>query len=153
MDNILDNIGLPYSTMNTQHITTGLIGAGDADILVSLKENHSPPPTTCASCARSFPREFPGTTFYFLPADIVTQILNFGLPAPIDVQFEGTDMHGNRKVADSMLAADSPGSRPRRLRIQQPVDYPVLNVDVDRTKAAQGGYTERDVGSSILNIL
>ncbi len=153
VDNILDNIGLPYSTLNTQHATSGLIGAGDADILVSLKENHSPTAEYIATLRKSLPRDFPGVIFYFLPSDIVTQILNFGLPAPIDVQFEGSDIADNRKVANTVLdqLRHVPGLVD--LRIQQPDDYPVLTVDVDRTKAAQGGYSLRDVGSSLQNLL
>jgi multidrug efflux pump subunit AcrB len=149
MDNILDNIGLPYSTMNT----SGLIGAGDADILVSLKENHHPTANYLAKLRSTLPRAFPGVTFYFLPSDIVTQILNFGLPAPIDIQLEGSDIAGNRKVANQMLAQLRQVPGLVDLRIQQPNDYPVLNIDVDRTKAQQGGYTIRDVGGSLLNIL
>ena len=153
VDNILDNIGLPYSTLNFQHATSGLIGAADADILVSLKEDHQPTEDFVEKLRTSLPRNFPGVTFYFLPSDIVTQILNFGLPAPIDVQFEGSDIASNRKVANKVLAdlRQVPGLVD--LRIQQPDDYPVLNVDVDRTKAQQGGYTIRDVGGSLLNIL
>ncbi|QMV17879.1 MMPL family transporter [Granulicella sp. 5B5] len=153
MDNILDNIGLPYSTLNTQHATSGLFGAADADILVSLKEDHSPTADYVRTLREQLPREYPGTTFYFLPSDIVTQILNFGLPAPIDIQIDGTDNRGNRKVAATMLdeLRHVPGLVD--LRIQQPDDSPVLNVNVDRTKALQGGYTQRDVGASTLNIL
>jgi CzcA family heavy metal efflux pump len=153
MDNILDNIGLPYSTLNTQHATSGLIGAGDADILVSLKEDHHPTANYIETLRKSLPRNFPGVMFYFLPSDIVTQILNFGLPAPIDVQFEGQDLAANRKVVDQVLSEMRQVPGLVDLRIQQPDDYPVLNVDVDRTKAAQGGYSEHDVGSSLLNIL
>ncbi len=153
MDNILDNIGLPYSTLNTQHATSGLFGAGDGDVLVSLKEDHSPTANYVAELRRRLPREFPGTTFYFLPSDIVTQILNFGLPAPIDVSVDGPDDAGNRKVANQMLAdlRNVPGLVD--VRLQEPNDYPVLRVNVDRTKAQQGGYTERDVGTSTLNML
>jgi multidrug efflux pump subunit AcrB len=153
MDTILDNIGLPYSPMNTQHATSGLFGAADADIIVSLKENHSATADFIRELRKKLPAEFPGTTFYFLPSDIVTQILNFGLPAPIDVQIDGTDAVGNRKVADRILQQirQVPGIVDARL--QQPDDYPVLNLNVDRTKAEGGGYTERDVGSSVLNIL
>ncbi len=152
-DNILDNIGLPYSTLNFQHATSGLIGAGDADILVSLKEHHRPTADYVRTLRAKLVGEFPGTMFYFLPSDIVTQILNFGLPAPIDVQFEGSDMAGNRKVADDVLRQLEQVPGLTDLRIQQPDDYPVLNVVIDRTKASQGGYTTRDVGSSIVNIL
>ena len=153
MDNILDNIGLPYSTLNLQHATSGLIGAGDADILVSLKENHHPTANYVRELRTKLAKEFPGVTFYMLPSDIVTQILNFGLPAPIDVQVEGSDVEGNRKVVNEMLFKLKQVPGLVDLRIQQPNDYPVLDVTVDRTRSAQGGYTERDVGSSMLNIL
>ncbi len=138
IDNILDNIGLPYSTLNFQHATSGLIGAGDADILVSLKENHHPTADYVRTLRNDLGREFPGTIFYFLPSDIVTQILNFGLPAPIDVQFEGADIVGNRKVANTILAQMRQVPGLTDLRIQQPDDYPVLNITVDRTKASAG---------------
>ena len=103
LDNILDNIGLPYSTINYMHNTSGLISAADADILVSLKENHRPTAEYVRELRKTLGAEFPGNTFYFLPADIVTQILNFGLPAPIDIQIEGADVQGNRKIADKIL--------------------------------------------------
>jgi multidrug efflux pump subunit AcrB len=151
-DNILDNIG-PYSTMNTQHATSGLFGAADADIMVSLKGDHRPTADFVRELRDRLPREFPDVTFYFLPADIVTQILNFGLPAPIDIQIDGTDDAGNRKVADKVLEQlrHIPGLVD--LRVQQPDDYPTLNIAVDRTKAEQGGYTEADIGTSMLNEL
>src|SRR5438132_10688334 len=100
LDNILDNIGLPYSTINFIHSTSGLVGAADADILVSLKENHRPTAQYVRELRKNLASEFPGNTFYFLPADIVTQILTFGLPAPIDIQIEGADVQGNRQIAD-----------------------------------------------------
>jgi multidrug efflux pump subunit AcrB len=152
-DNILDNIGLPYSTINLMHSTSGLIGAGDADIMVSLNEKHHPTADYVRQLRSTLPREFPGTTFYFLPADMITQVLNFGLPAPIDVQIDGTDTEGDREVADRMLdeIRRTPGIADAR--IQQAFDYPELDVRVDRTKAAQGGYTERDVANSMLNSL
>jgi multidrug efflux pump subunit AcrB len=153
MDNILDNIGLPYSTLNTQHATSGLFGAGDGDILVSLKENHGPTADYVRTLRQRLPRQFPGVTFYFLPSDIVTQILNFGLPAPIDIQIDGNDQVGNRNVAGQMLTELRRIPGLVDLRLQQPNDYPVLNVAVDRTKASQGGYTQRDIGTSALNIL
>jgi multidrug efflux pump subunit AcrB len=139
--------------LNTQHATSGLIGAGDADILVSLKEDHHPTAGYIAALRKDLPRDFPGVIFYFLPSDIVTQILNFGLPAPIDIQFETADLAGTRKIANTMLEQLHHVPGLVDLRIQQPDDYPVLNVDVDRTKAAQGGYTLRDVGSSLQNLL
>src|SRR6266496_1747933 len=104
LDNILDNIGLPYSTINYMHSTSGLIGAADADILVSLKENHRPTADFIRELRKNLAGEFPGNTFYFLPADMVTQILNFGLPAPIDIQIGGADVQGNRQIADKILS-------------------------------------------------
>ncbi|HEX5283301.1 MAG TPA: efflux RND transporter permease subunit [Bryocella sp.] len=153
MNNILDNIGLPYSVMNTQHATSGLFGAADADIMVSLNEKHSPTADFVRILRQKLPHEFPGTTFYFLPSDIVTQILNFGLPAPLDIQIDGTDNAGNRQVANHILQQlrQVPGVVDARL--EQPDDYPVINLNVDRTKAENGGYTEKDVGSSVLNML
>lgn len=153
MDNILDNIGLPYSPMNFQHSTSGLIGAGDADILVSLKEKHRPTADYVRLLREKLPRAFPGVTFYFLPSDIVTEILNFGLPSPIDVQLEGADIAGNRKVANDILRQLRQVPGLVDLRIQQPDDYPTFKIDVDRTKASQGGFTEHDVSGSVVNIL
>jgi CzcA family heavy metal efflux pump len=153
MDNILDNIGLPYSIINFVHATSGLVGAGDADILVSLKEKHRPTADYVRQLRQTLPRDFPATTFYFLPADITTQVLNFGLPAPIDIQIEGADIDGNRQVADKMLdeLRHVPGLTD--LRIQQTFDYPTFDVAVDRTKASQAGFNERNVATSVLNSL
>jgi multidrug efflux pump subunit AcrB len=153
LDSILDNIGLPYSSINYMHSTSGLIGAGDADILVSLKENHHPTADYVQRLRAKLPREFPGTTFYFLPADIVTQVLNFGLPAPIDVQIEGADIDDNREVAARMLHEIGKVPGVADARIQQAFDYPTFELNVDRTKAAQGGYAERDIANSLLNSL
>jgi CzcA family heavy metal efflux pump len=153
IDNILDNIGLPYSALNTQHLTNGTLGAGDGDILVTLKPDHGPTANYVRALRRDLPRMYPAATFYTLPADITTQILNFGLPAPIDVQIEGNDANVSKAQADKILGQlrEVPGLTD--LRIQQPFDYPTLHVDVDRTKAAQGGYTEQDVSTSVLNTL
>jgi multidrug efflux pump subunit AcrB len=153
IDNILDDIGLPYSTLNTQHLTNGTLGAGDGDILVSLRPDHGPTANYVRALRRNLPRMFPMATFYTLPADQTTQILNFGLPAPIDIQIEGNDANASKAQADKLLAQlrDVPGITD--LRIQQPFDYPTLQVNVDRTKAAQGGYSEQDVSTSMLNTL
>jgi CzcA family heavy metal efflux pump len=153
IDNILDNIGLPYSALNTQHLTNGTLGVSDGDILVSLKEDHHPTANYVNALRISLRQAFPGVTFYTLPADITTQILNFGQPAPIDIQFEGNDVIGSKLQADKMLAELRQVPGLTDLRIQQPFDYPTLQVSVDRTKAAQGGYTERDVATSVLNTL
>jgi multidrug efflux pump subunit AcrB len=150
VDNILDNIGVPYSTINFSYSRSGLIGAGDADVMVSLKEKHHPTADYVHQLRQSLPREFPGTTFYFLPADIVTQILNFGLPAPIDIQLDGRDIEGNRQVADRLLTQLSHVPGIADLRIQQKFDQPKLHITVDRTKAAQAGFTQRDIATSLL---
>src|SRR5713226_2457262 len=150
LDVILDNIGLPYSSINWIHSASGVIGAADADILVSLKERHRPTADHVRTLRRVLPQEFPGVTFYFLPADMVTQIINFGLPAPIDVQIDGADVAGNRRVAEQMLNELRRVPGLVDLRIQQPFDYPKFDVVVDRTKAGQGGFTERDLANSLL---
>jgi multidrug efflux pump subunit AcrB len=150
LDNILDNIGLPYSSINWMYGTSGVIGAADADILVSLKERHGPTADYVRALRTALPSQFPGVSFYLLPADIITQVLNFGLPAPIDIMIEGADIEGNRQWADGVLdeLRGVPGLTD--LRIQQNFDYPVFDVAIDRTKAASGGFTERDVVTSVL---
>jgi multidrug efflux pump subunit AcrB len=153
LDNILDNIGLPYSGMNTMHLTSGIIGASDADVMVTLKEHHHPTADYVSDLRARLPREFPDATFYFLPADITTQILNFGLPAPIDIQFRGNDIRTSAKLAADLAAQLRQVPGLVDLRVQQPMDYPTYQVDIDRTKAEQGGYAARDVGQSMLNSL
>ena len=153
IDNILDNIGLPYSNMNTQHLTNGTINPADGDIFVTLKEDHHPTAKYVSDLRRDLPRSFPNATFYMLPADITTQILNFGVPAPIDIQIEGNDVEASKVQADKILSELRKVAGLTDLRIQQPFDYPTLQLTVDRTKAAQGGYTQRDVATSVLNSL
>ncbi len=150
LDNILDNIGLPYSTINTTYSRSGLIGAGDADIMVSLKPDHRPTADYVRLLRKQLPGEFPGVAFYFLPADMTTQILNFGLPAPVDIQFDGKDVQANRQLADRMLKQLRQVPGIVDLRIQQRFDYPKFHIDLDRTKAAQAGFTPRDIASSVL---
>src|SRR3984885_4551612 len=150
VDNILDNIGLPFSNINYIYNNSGLTGAADADVLVSLKEKHHRTADYVRTLRERVPREFPGATFYFLPADIVTQTLNFGLPAPIDIQIDGADVNSNARVADKMLTELSHVRGITDLRIQQQADYPKFHVAVDRTKAAQGGFTEHDIANSLL---
>ncbi len=153
IEHLLDNIGLPNSPMNFMHSTSGAIGAADADLMVSLSPGHAPTADYVRQLRAALPGEFPGISFYFLPADIVTQVLNFGTPAAIDVQIEGTDMPGNRRVAEKLLAELRHVPGLVDARIQQAFDYPGLDVDVDRTKAIQAGFTEHDVATSLLNSL
>src|SRR5271163_683730 len=150
MDNILDTIGLPYSNINYIYSRSGLTGAADADVLVSLKEKHHPTADYVRTLRDKLPQEYPGATFYFLPADIVTQTLNFGLPAPIDIQIDGADIMANAQVADKMLKELRHVRGIADLRIQQQADYPKLHINVDRTKALEAGYTEQDITDSAL---
>ena len=153
MDNILDNIGLPYSPYNTMHSTSGVLGANDGDVLVSLRKNHRPVADYVRDLRVLLPQRFSGVTFYFLPADIVTQILDFGLPSPIDVQVEGNDVVASQQIAEKLMAQMRQVPGLVDLRVQQPLDYPTLDVAVDRVKALQAGYTEQNVANSVLNAL
>jgi CzcA family heavy metal efflux pump len=150
IDSIIDTIGLPYSSINLSYSNSAPIGTGDVDILVSLSKGHRPTAQYVHDLRLRLPEEFPGVTFAFLPADIVSQILNFGLPAPIDIQVVGYNVNANRAFADKLLerVQQIPGTVD--LRIQQPFDQPYLHVDVDRTKAQQVGFTQRDVANNLL---
>jgi multidrug efflux pump subunit AcrB len=150
LDTVIDNIGLPYSSINLSYSTSAPVGPADADILVSLKEGHLPTASYVHDLRLKLASEFPGTTFSFLPADIVSQILNFGLPSPIDIQVVGNKLGANREFADQLLARirQIPGTVD--LRIQQPFDQPYLHVNVERTKAQEVGYSERDVANNLL---
>ncbi len=152
-DSVLDNIGLPYSGINFMHATSGLIGAGDADIMVSLREGHHPTADYVRRLRQRSAARIPSATFAFLPADMVTQILNFGLPAPIDIQIDGADVDHNRDVANQILSEIRHVPGIVDSRIQQTFDYPKFDIRVDRTKAAESGFTEREVASNILNTL
>ncbi len=150
IDNIVDNIGLPYSGINMAYNNTGTIGSEDADVLVSLRENHGSAADYVRTLRTTLPQKFPGATFAFLPADIVSQILNFGLPAPIDVQVIGRKQEDNYVYATDLL------NRIRKVpgiadpRIQQAFNYPQINVAVDRSLAREVGLTERDVANSLI---
>jgi multidrug efflux pump subunit AcrB len=122
----------------------------DADILVSLKEEHRPTADYVRELRKTLPREFPGVTFAFLPADIISQILNFGLPAPIDVQVIGLDIEANRVYARKLLDQLRQVSGLVDLHIHQLFDQPKLHINVDRTKAAESGFTEKDVANSMV---
>jgi CzcA family heavy metal efflux pump len=147
---ITDNIGLPFSGINMAYQNTGTIGPEDGDALISLTPDHAPTAEYVKKLRTTLPREFPGTTFSFLPADIVSQILNFGQPAPIDLQVIGKNQRADYHYAADLLR------RLRRVpgiadaRIQQVYDYPQINVNVDRTLAQEVGLSERDVASSLL---
>jgi CzcA family heavy metal efflux pump len=153
LTSITDNIGLPVSSINTVYNNSGTIGPQDGDMLIALAEGHRPTEQVVAELRRELPRRFPGSTFSFLPADITSQILNFGAPAPIDVQIAGKKAADNRAYAQKLLAriATVPGLADAR--IQQPAYAPQLNVDVDRSRVGQYGLTERDVTTSLASQL
>jgi multidrug efflux pump subunit AcrB len=147
---IVDNIGLPYSGLNLSYSTSAPIGPSDADIQVQLTEDHHPTAAYVDGLRTVLNREYPGVTFYVLPVDIVTQILNFGLSAPIDIQIVGPDLYGNRALAEKMLdeVRYVPGATDAR--IQQPFNYPNMTVAVDRTRAQDIGLTQSNVAGSVL---
>ena len=147
---IMDNIGIPNSYINLSYNTSGVIGPGDADILVSLKPGHAPTADYVRQLRPVLSREFPGTMFYFLPADIVSQTLNFGLPAPFDIQIVGRDQAKNRAVAAQLVDQIRRVPGAVDVRVHQPADQPKFNVAVDREKAAELGLTEQGVANSVL---
>jgi len=153
IDTIVDNIGLPYSGINTAYSTSAPVGPGDADIFVNLKEDHHPTARYVRELRASLNASFPSVSFAFLPADIVSQILNFGLPSPIDVQVSGFKVPENLAFANKLLAKLHAIPGLVDLRIQQAYDYPTLRVNVDRSKAALLGLSETDVASDLLTSL
>jgi len=150
VEGILDNIGLPYSGINLSYSTAGTIGTSDAEILISLKENHHPTENYIRELRKTLPGEFPGSAFYFQPADIVSQILNFGLPSPIDVQLVGPNFADNFEVARKMLPRIQEVGGAVDVHIQQALDLPKLHVEVDRTRAESIGFTQQDVANNAL---
>ena len=153
LSTVVDNIGLPYSQINLSYSNSGQIGTADADILVTLNEKHRPTDSYVRELRRNLPRDFPGTTFYMLPADIVTQILNFGLPAPIDLQVVGNDVQSSRAFADRILPELQRIPGAVDLHVHQVFDGPKLHLEVDRTKAAESGFTQVDLARSLLTSL
>jgi multidrug efflux pump subunit AcrB len=148
--NVIDNIGLPYSGINLSYSNSAPVGTSDADILVTLSADHHPTDKYIHQLRLALPKQFPGVTFAFLPADMVSQILNFGLPAPIDVQVVGNDLEGNRLYASSLLEKMKNVSGTADLRIQQPFDEPYLRMRVERTKAEELGFTAHDIAQNLL---
>ncbi|HVE07432.1 MAG TPA: efflux RND transporter permease subunit, partial [Paraburkholderia sp.] len=150
LHSIIDNIGLPVSGINLSYSNTGTIGTSDADILITLNEDHHATADYVRTLRRTLTDEFPGVQFSFLPADIVSQTLNFGAPSPIDVQIVGRNVAANREFAAVLLnkLRNVPGLADAR--IQQPADLPRIFIDVDRTRAQQAGFTQRDVASNLL---
>ena len=150
LSSIIDNIGLPYSSINMAYSTSAPIGTMDADVMVTLKPGHRPTDDYVHELRRILPREFPGVAFYFLPADIVSQILNFGLPAPIDVQVSGPNVEANHVFATNLLHQLETVPGVVDLRVHQLFDQPRIEIAVDRTKAMESGFTQMDVANSLL---
>jgi len=151
VETIADNLGAPFlSAINTIYNNTGTIGEQDGDIQVSLAEGHAPTAGYMRRLREELPRRFPGMTFSFLPADIVSQILNFGAPAPIDLQVRGNNLAENFTYANKLLAQIKRIPGVADARIQQTGSAPALKVDVDRTRAQYAGVTTKDVTSSLV---
>jgi multidrug efflux pump subunit AcrB len=150
MSSIIDNIGLPYSSINMAYSTSAPIGSMDADVLVTLKEGHRPTDDYIRQLRRELPREFPGVAFYFLPADIISQILNFGLPAPIDVQVSGPDVYANHAFATNLLSQLRAIPGAVDLRVHQLFDQPRIEINVNRSKAIESGFTQLTVANNLL---
>ena len=147
---VVDNMGLPVSGINTAYNNTGTVGSQDGDIQIALNEGHAPTAEYVRLMRERLPREFPGVTFSFPPADIISQILNFGSPAPIDLQVRGNNLDANFAYADHLLrlVRDVPGVVDAR--IAQSHANPTFNVDVDRTRAQLVGISESDVTNSMV---
>jgi CzcA family heavy metal efflux pump len=151
LQTVLDNIGLPNSGINQSYSSNGTIGTSDAEILIALNPEHHPPTAGLMRHLREvLPQRFPGVEFFFQPADIVTQILNFGLPAPIDVQIVGQDMQSNYVIAQQIAnkLRHIPGTAD--VHVQQLLSLPTLHMDIDRTRVTQVGLTASNVAQSVL---
>src|SRR6266849_472480 len=150
ISNIIDNIGLPYSGINVSYNNTGTVGTQDADILATFAVNNHQTAKYVHDLRISLAKEFPGVTFSFLPSDMVSQILNFGLPAPIDIQVVGNDLQGNQAFATRLLEQVKYVSGIADARIQQPFDEPYIHLWLDRTKAQQVGFNANSIATNVL---
>lgn len=150
LGSILDNIGLPVSGINLTYDSASPIGNADADVLVTLNSKHRPTAQYVQTLRTALNTDFPGVSFGFLPADIISQILNFGLPSPIDIQIVGGDVNGNRAAAMKLVARLRQVQGLVDLRIQQPDDAPAINIDVDRTEAMKAGFQQHQIGQNLL---
>jgi multidrug efflux pump subunit AcrB len=149
IDSMVDNIGLPVSGINLTYGNSGTIGSSDADILISLKANHAPTADYIRTLRQRLPHEFPSTVFGFLPADIVSQILNFGVPAPIDIQVAGASPL-NHDIANGLLASLRHVPGLVDLRLGEVFNQPELRVATDRSRAQQLGFSQHDVAQNLL---
>jgi multidrug efflux pump subunit AcrB len=150
ISSMVDNLGLPYSGINLSYSTSAPVGPGDADIYVNLTEDHKPTVQFVRALRKKLNATYPSTQFAFLPADMIGQILNFGLPAPIDIQITGDNVQANHEFANGLLQKLHRVAGAVDLHIHQTGDYPQFNVDVDRTKAQLVGLTEQSVAGNML---
>jgi multidrug efflux pump subunit AcrB len=150
LDTILDNIGLPNSPLNLSYSTSAPVGPSDANIQVQLAANHRPTNEYVAELRRVLKRDYPGVEFYRVPVNIITQILDFGVAAPIDIQIVGPDVYRNRDLAERILNQIRYVPGVAGARIQQPFNYPNWTVNVDRTRAEEVGLTQQNVAQSLL---
>jgi multidrug efflux pump subunit AcrB len=150
IESLIDNIGIPNSGVNLTYSNSAPIGVTDADISISLTRDHGDTADYVARLRERLPAAFPGVEFSFLPADMVSQILNLGLPAPIDVQVIGNNVEASRDVARRLMAEFRRIPGLVDLRIQQTFDRPLLQVDVDRTRAGDAGLTQREIAQDLL---
>jgi multidrug efflux pump subunit AcrB len=153
MGTIIDNIGVPYSGLNLSYSNSATVGTADADILVTLAEKHRPTGEYTHNLREKLTQQFPGTEFYYLPTDMVSQILNFGLPAQIDVQVVGNALEQDHDLAEHMMEQISHIPGTTDLRIQQPFNLLNWTINVDRTRAQQVGFSQHDVASDVLTSL
>jgi len=150
ISSIVDNLGLPYSGINLSYSTSAPVGPGDADVYVNLTEDHKPTVQYVRALRKKLTAIYPSTQFAFLPADMIGQILNFGLPAPIDIQIVGENVQANHEFANVLLQKLRAVAGAVDLHIHQSGDYPQFSVDVDRTKAELVGLTEQNVAGNML---
>jgi multidrug efflux pump subunit AcrB len=153
LDGVVSNVGLSVSGINMAYNNSGTIGVADADILISLKPNHAPTAGYVKTMREQLPAQFPGVSFAFLPADIVSQVLNFGVPAPIDLQIAGRNSQANRTYANALLAKVRQIPGIADARIQQAFQQPTLNINVDRSLASLVGLSEKDAATAMLTTL
>jgi multidrug efflux pump subunit AcrB len=153
LNGIIDNEGIPYSGINTSYNTTGTVSSADGDVLVSLNQGHEPTDKFIRLIRQRLHQDFPDVTYWFPADDIVSQVLNFGLPAPIDVQISGANSAANSVAANELAQKIRSVAGAVDVRVQEPTDVPKLDINIDRTKASMLGITQQEVSGSVLDAL
>ena len=150
LEAMVDNVGTYISSMNTIYANTGMIGTSDGDIKITLSKDHQPTAQYIKRLREVLPERFPEMTFSFLPADIVSQILNFGAPSPVDIQIRGRDLNANFELANQLIKDIRKIDGVADTRIQQSRLAPAMNINIDRNQAAYAGITQRDISNSLV---